>query len=229
MVDSNLSLIPPAMSSSKTWKSAFTSSSTSLPSFQGYDHVTWWVGNAKQAASYYVTRMGFRVIAYRGLETGSRTIASWVVSNGQARFVLLSPTRSEGPHPEHISEVDQQKLHEIHAHLSIHGDAVKDVAFEVDNVKSLYSNAIAEGAVSSQEPTILCDRYGELEMATIKAYGDTTHTFVDRSRYHGPFSPGYLGVTEQDPSADYLPLISYEAIDHCVGNQDWNSMEAACT
>lgn len=61
--------------------------------YRGYDHVHWYVGNAKQAAAFYVTRFGFREIAYRGLETGSRTVASHVVENGRVRFVLTSPIR----------------------------------------------------------------------------------------------------------------------------------------
>ncbi|KAK4993537.1 hypothetical protein LTR66_005989, partial [Elasticomyces elasticus] len=62
--------------------------------YRGYDHVTWYVGNAKQAASFYVARMGFKPIAYKGLETGSRFIASHVVQNGGVRFVFTSPIRS---------------------------------------------------------------------------------------------------------------------------------------
>ncbi|KAJ8981730.1 hypothetical protein NQ317_008991, partial [Molorchus minor] len=40
-----------------------------------FDHLTFYVGNAKQAASYYITRLGFQAVAYKGLETGSRTYA----------------------------------------------------------------------------------------------------------------------------------------------------------
>src|SRR5689334_8878954 len=65
--------------------------STRGGSYQGYDNVHWFVGNAKQAASYYVTRMGFKRIAYRGLETGSRVVASHVVRNGSVTFVFTSP------------------------------------------------------------------------------------------------------------------------------------------
>ena len=32
--------------------------------YQAFDHILWYVGNAKQAASYYVTRMGFKHVAY---------------------------------------------------------------------------------------------------------------------------------------------------------------------
>lgn len=45
---------------------------------RGYDHVLWYVGNAKQAASYFITRMGFEYKAYRGLDTGSKVVASHV-------------------------------------------------------------------------------------------------------------------------------------------------------
>lgn len=205
-------------------------SSASNPNFQGYDHVTWYVGNAKQTASYYVTRMGFKYVAYRGLETGSRSIASWVVSNGQATFVLTSPLRGSGFEAKDISLADKKLLMEIHEHINIHGDAVKDVAFEVDDARALYHNAIAGGAISVQEPITTYDKQdGEMVTAVIRTYGDTTHTFVERSRYHGTFMPGFRTVTVQDPVADHLPPISIEAIDHCVGNQDWDEMEPACT
>lgn len=216
----------PALTSSK---SALISSATSSAGFRGYDHVTWYVGNAKVTASYYVTRMGFRVIGYSGLETGSQSTASWVVNNGQATFVLVSPIRSDHSQAHTLSAEEQNKLLEIHDHLRTHGDAVKDVAFEVDDAKVLYVNAVAKGAVSVQEPITLSDKDGELVTATIKTYGDTTHTFIERTRYHGTFMPGYRTVVAQDPVADHLPPIMFEIIDHCVGNQNWNDMEAACT
>lgn len=204
-------------------------SSTSNPEFQGYDHVTWYVGNAKQAATYYTTRMGFKIVAYRGLETGSRCIASWVVSNGRATFVLTSPIRAAGYRPEGILEAEKQKLDEIHRHLTTHGDAVKDIAFEVDDARTLYYSAVAKGATSVQEPLSVYDqRDGEIVTAVIKTYGDTTHTLVERSRYHGLFMPGYRAIQKQDPLADHLPHVSLEAIDHCVGNQDWDGMESTC-
>lgn len=209
--------------------SASSMSSASNPDFQGYDHVTWYVGNAKQAATYYVTRMGFNLVAYRGLETGSRSIASWVVSNGRATFVLTSPIREAGYRAEDIPEVEIRMIEEIHQHLKTHGDAVKDVAFEVDDARALYDNAVANGATGVQEPISVYDqRDGEIVTAVIKTYGDTTHSLVERSRYHGTFMPGYRAVTKRDPLADLLPGVTLEAIDHCVGNQDWDGMESAC-
>ncbi|KAI9053909.1 hypothetical protein LZ554_002854 [Drepanopeziza brunnea f. sp. 'monogermtubi'] len=202
------------------------------PNFHGYDHITWYVGNAKQAASYYTTRLGFYTIAYKGLETGSRYIASHVVANGSIRFVLTSPIKSYTclDEDEPISSEDRTLLEEIYAHLEKHGDAVKDVAFEVDHVEAVYNQAISQGAVSVRRPQTLGDEDGSVTAAVIRTYGDTTHTLISRDSYHGVFLPGYKAIpaSKVDPLQELLPRVSLEAIDHCVGNQDWGQMEAAC-
>jgi 4-hydroxyphenylpyruvate dioxygenase len=200
------------------------------PSFRGYDHVTWWVGNAKQAASYYTTLFGFKIVAYRGLETGSRYLASYIVANKDVRFVFTSPLRSYQhlPDDEAITPEEAQELHEIHEHLERHGDAVKDVAFEVDNVEGVYQRAIEQGAVSVQPPKrSQHERDGEVITAVIRTYGDTTHTLISRANYTGTFLPGFRAIPERS-SAVALPDVPLLRIDHCVGNQSWNEMVAAC-
>ena len=104
--------------------SSLPSNSSEMSAYRGYHHVHWYVGNAKQAASFYVSRMGFERVAYRGLETGSRAIASHVVRNGNVTFVLTSPLRclEQG---NRFSETERRQLEEIHAHQERHGDAVK--------------------------------------------------------------------------------------------------------
>ncbi|KXT08012.1 hypothetical protein AC579_5976 [Pseudocercospora musae] len=197
--------------------------------YRGYDHVTWWVGNAKQIAQYYITRMAFQPVAFKGLETGSRFIASHVVQNNKVRFVFTSPLRSSSRQtlreaPPH----EQRLLDEIYDHLDKHGDGVKDVAFEVDNVHLIYQNAIANGAESITPPHIDSSPEGEVLSASIRTYGDTTHTFIQRTTYTGPFLPGYRAITTPDPTNKFLPPIHLEAIDHCVGNQNWHEMDSAC-
>ncbi len=96
-----------------------------ISQYRGYHHVHWFVGNAKQAASFYVTRMGFERIAYKGLETGSRLIASHVVSNGNVTFVLTSALRHVESHDMRFSDEERLLLDEIHAHHARHGDGVK--------------------------------------------------------------------------------------------------------
>ncbi|KAK5997190.1 4-hydroxyphenylpyruvate dioxygenase [Cladobotryum mycophilum] len=197
--------------------------------FTGYDHVTWWVGNAKQAASYYTTLYGFDTIAYKGLETGSRCFASYVVSNQNVTFVFTSPLRSAAhwPGEEPISESDMKLLKDMHAHLEKHGDAVKDVAFEVDNVEALYHKAVAEGAVAVQGPQVTKDQNGSVTTAVICTYGDTTHTLLSRQSYTGPFLPGFRAGKKSAASVS-LPKVPLSRIDHCVGNQSWNEMVSAC-
>lgn len=201
-----------------------------VSNFKGYDHVTWWVGNAKQAASYYTTLFGFKRVAYRGLETGSRYFTSYIVGSEDVRFVFTSPIRSRRhlPDDEEISPEEAKLLQEIHDHLEKHGDAVKDVAFEVDNVEGVYNKAVEEGAVSVQAPRVIRDKqHGEVTTAVIKTYGDTTHTLISRANYTGPFLPGYRAAAESTSSIK-MPHVPLRRIDHCVGNQSWNDMVAAC-
>lgn len=107
---------------------------------------------------------------------------------------------------------------------------VKDVAFEVDNVEAVYRQAVEQDAVSVQAPSNTSDEDGSVTTAIIRTYGDTTHTLISRDSYHGAFLPGYKAVPDSkvDPLQKLLPSVTLEAIDHCVGNQDWGAMEAAC-
>lgn len=208
-----------------------------ISSYRGYDHVHWYVGNAKQAATFYITRMGFERVAYRGLETGSRSLCSHVIRNGDITFVLTSPLRSPY-NTEKLNQLfpaeEQEKVREIHEHLAKHGDAVKDVAFEVDNVDAVFNAAVQNGAVAVSQPETLKDDNGEVRVATIRTYGETTHTLIQRDgSYSGIFLPGYRDETTnsnatKDPIVALLPKVDLRRIDHCVGNQDWDEMEKVC-
>ncbi|KAJ5090020.1 hypothetical protein N7532_008704 [Penicillium argentinense] len=205
-----------------------TNGASSLASYRGYDSVHWYVGNAKQAASYYVTRMGFKRVAYRGLETGCRHACSHVVRNGDITFILTSPLRSQNQLDRFTPE-EQEELRDIHAHLEQHGDAVKDVAFEVDDVDAVFSAAIRNGAKIVSPPKILEDKLGRVKLATIQTYGQTTHTLIERNEYRGAFLPGYRSEDgAEDPVAKFLPGVHLKRIDHCVGNQDWDEMDKIC-
>jgi 4-hydroxyphenylpyruvate dioxygenase len=104
------------------------------------------------------------------------------------------------------------------------------VAFEVDDVEAVYAQAVSQDAVSIQPPRTISDENGSVTTAIIRTYGDTTHTLISRSSYHGTFLPGFKSIpsSKLDPLQKLLPSIQLEAIDHCVGNQDWGAMEAAC-
>jgi Glyoxalase/Bleomycin resistance protein/Dioxygenase superfamily len=90
--------------------------------YHAFHHCEFWVGNSKQAAAFYCARFGFNKIAYRGLETGSREVATYVVGQGDIRFSFSSA----------ITPKDPKK---IGARVAVRGDGVKVVAFSVDNCK----------------------------------------------------------------------------------------------
>ncbi len=142
----------------------------------GIDHVELYVGNAAQAAYYYVHAFGFEEVAYAGLETGVRDRASHVLQQGRIRLVLTGALRSDSP---------------IAAHQHRHGDGAKVIALSVPDVGHAYHHAIANGATGVAEPHETSDEDGTVRLATIETYGETLHTFVDRSDYRGPFLPGY--------------------------------------
>jgi len=180
--------------------------------FLSFNHIVFWVGNAKITASYYTSRMGFKYLAYRGLETQERTIASHVISNGKAIFEFQSayePNDSAG----------------IGEHIKVHGDGVRDVAFSVDDATGIWKKAVERGAVSIKEPTTLKDENGSVIIATIRTYGDTVHTFVQNIDYTGPFLPGYREHHLTEPFNELLDPINIDFIDHVVGNQAVEQME----
>jgi 4-hydroxyphenylpyruvate dioxygenase len=180
--------------------------------------------------------MGFKRLAIRSLETGSRAVASHAISNGDVVFVFSSPLRApssegSGHSLAGLSKEDMKLMEEMHKHIATHGDAVKDVAFEVDDAAGVYNMAVSRGAVGILKPHAVSDEFGEVVLASIKTYGDTTHTFVEKGAYRGGFLPEFKAVEEserEDPLFKFLPDCSLQVVDHCVGNQDWDGMEEAC-
>lgn len=167
--------------------------------------MVFWVNNALQAATYYCARFGFEVIGYRGLETGSRSYASYVLRQNQAFFVLTSPLGN--------------KDKEFNNHLTDHGDGVRDIAFTVNDTRLCYDEAVKRGAKSVLAPTEEKDEHGSVVVATIRTYGDTLHSFVERKAYKGVFMPGFAPYHRDDPLYKLTPPVGLKFVDHCVGNQ----------
>ena len=180
--------------------------------FHSFDHVTFWVGNALASASYFCSRLGFEYIAYQGLETGNREYASHVVGNGKVRFVFKSPYNPDGQD-------------EFKAHHAKHGDGVRDVAFNVDDSAGIFKKAVERGATPVMEPTVIQDEDGEVTLSSVKTYGDTIHTFVQRDKYSGLFLPGFKKHHLTEPFNDLIDPVKLLQIDHCVGNQPDGDME----
>src|SRR5689334_2545075 len=153
---------------------------------QGIDYVEFYVANARQAAHFYRTALGLRPLSYAGLETGSRDRASYVLARRNVRFLLTAPLLPDPNHP-------------VAAHIARHGDGVKDIALRVSDATAAYEEALRRGARSVAEPAAQEDEHGRVVRASIAAYGDTVHSFVQRDGYEGVFMPGFQPIA--DPPA----------------------------
>src|SRR5215470_16099204 len=182
---------------------------------KGLDHVRFYVGNAKQAAHYYSTGFGMTVVAYRGPEQGYRDHAEYVLTSGSARFVLAGPVHAGA---------------EAAIHHAKHGDGIVDIALEVPDADKAYAHALAQGARGLVGPHDETDENGTIRSAAIATYGETRHSLIDRSRYDGPFAPGFVARAPMvDRSAaieaGIQPKRYFQAVDHIVGNVELGKMD----
>jgi 4-hydroxyphenylpyruvate dioxygenase len=173
---------------------------------QGTDYVEFYVGNAKQAAHYYMSAFGFQALAYAGPETGMKDRASYAVRQNKLTFVLTTPL-----HPEN----------EMADHIYQHGDGVKALALRVDDATAAWEETTKRGGKSYLEPKRLQDEHGEVVLSGIHTYGDTVHLFIERQGYNGAFLPGYRPWSNPHFAPPSTGLLY---VDHCVGNVDWNQM-----
>ena len=172
----------------------------------GTDYVEYYVGNAKQAAHFYKTALGFQSLAYAGLETGVTDRTSYVVVQDKIRIVFTTPMPGED--------------NEIFDHIKKHGDGVKVIALWVDDAKKAWEETTSRGAESYLEPKTEKDNDGEVATSGIKIYGDTVHIFVERKNYKGTFIPGF-----EKWESHYNPeSVGLKYIDHMVANVGWNEM-----
>jgi 4-hydroxyphenylpyruvate dioxygenase len=171
----------------------------------GIDHVELYVGNAIQAAYWFEHALGFRHTAYAGLETGSRDRSSHVLEQGRVRFVLTAPLLGTS---------------EIARHVAAHGDGVRTIALSVPDAEHAYRYAVQHGARGVREPWEESDDGGTVRMSTIATYGDTLHTFVERTGYEGAFLPGFAanGAAGDDSGL-------FAGIDHVVGNVELGRLD----
>ena len=171
----------------------------------GTDYIEFYVGNAKQTSLFYQHCMGFELVAYAGPETGVRDRASYVLKQDKIRFVLTSSLHKDS---------------EISEHVKKHGDGVKVLALWVDDARKSFYETTSRGAEPAMEPKVLKDEFGEVVVASIKTYGETIHTFVERKNYKGPFLPGF----KSRKSSFEVQPIGLKYVDHCVGNVELGKM-----
>jgi len=174
----------------------------------GWDSIEFWVGNARTTAGFFISAFGFRCTGYAGPETGVRDKASYVVEQGDIRFVVSGALDAHSPIAEHVRR---------------HGDGVHDLAWLVDDARAVHDLAVSRGARSVRAPWERIDEYGRIELAQVATYGDTVHTFVNRAGYReGRLEPGY--THEGVPVSNVGPAVGLTAIDHVVGNVELGAL-----
>ena len=173
---------------------------------EGTDYVEFYVGNAKQAAHYYMSAFGFQALAYAGPETGVKDRASYAVRQHKLTLVLTTPLRTDNPIADHIYK---------------HGDGVKSISLLVPDATKAWEETTKRGAKSYMEPKRVADENGELVMSGIHTYGETIHLFIERKNYNGVFMPGYRAWSNPLFKPADTGLLY---VDHCVGNVGWNQM-----
>jgi len=176
----------------------------------GWDALVWVVGNATQTAHFFQSAFGMELVAYSGPTTGNRDHHAFVLKSGAARFVVTGAYDPVSPLADHHRR---------------HGDGIVDIALAVPDVDRCIAHAMAQGATVLEQPHDVTDEHGTVRVAAIAAYGDTRHTLVDRSRYSGPYLPGYVAQTSSYVPRDGAPRRLFQAVDHVVGNVELGAMD----
>jgi 4-hydroxyphenylpyruvate dioxygenase len=176
----------------------------------GWDAVVWAVGNATQAALYYQLAFGMELVAYSGPETGNRDHHAYVLRSGAVRFVLKGAVHPHSPIADHHRR---------------HGDGIIDIALEVPDVDRCVTHARRQGARILDAPHDVSDEHGIVRLASMATYGETRHTLVDRSRYTGPYLPGYVTRRSATARPAGAPKRYFQALDHVVGNVELGRMD----
>ncbi|MCA9243993.1 MAG: 4-hydroxyphenylpyruvate dioxygenase [Phycisphaerales bacterium] len=165
---------------------------------KGWDHVEFYVGNARQAAHFYHKVFGFKPVARMGLETGCRDRASYALQQGNVRLVFTSSYTPDS---------------EVARHCALHGDGVKVIALEVSDCEAAISAAHARQAQVIQRCEAFEDADGVIKTGILRYAGDTVIKLVERTNYRGPFAPGY-----QKLHVEHVQGVGMAAIDHIVTN-----------
>ncbi|OZC58073.1 4-hydroxyphenylpyruvate dioxygenase [Rhodococcus sp. 14-2483-1-1] len=176
----------------------------------GWDGLVWIVGNATQTAHFFQSAFGMELVAYSGPSTGNRDHHAFVLKSGAVRFVIKGAVDPQSSLIEHHRK---------------HGDGIIDISLAVPDVDKCIAHARSQGATVLVEPHDTSDDNGTVRSATIATYGDTQHTLVDRSRYNGPYLPGYIERTSAYVKRDGAPKRIFQALDHVVGNVELGKMD----
>lgn len=175
-------------------------------SLKGIDHVEFYVFNAFQAANFYRAAFGFDIIAYAGPETGLKDRISYLLLQGSIRLTISSALNRDSP---------------LLTHVINHDESIKDIAFTTDDVPKFYEAAKRAGALSILEPTEIYDGKIRIMKATIAAFGNTVHSFIQREDQASHELPFYVTLNYHVNKS----LMGLEKLDHVAIAVETGSLE----
>ena len=212
------------MSTTSPLSSSQSAASTDPLRLVDVDYVGFYVGNAKQSAYFYAQCFGFEIEQISDLTTGNREQASYLLTQGNIRFLLTTGLTPES----HVQE-----------EVRLYGDGIKDIAFTVDDATAAYEQALKNGADSAYQAIESTDENGTVVRAGIKTMGRVVHSFVSRSgkyaldqvkKHRSQFMPQFRHVEDlaiNKYNRDNPVGIFY--VDHCVGNVELGKMDYWCS
>ena len=174
------------------------------------DHLKFFVGNARQSAYFYRNAFGFDVVGYAGLETGVKNEAAYVLRQGKIIFVLESPLGAD--HPENYR-------------LQLHGDGVRDIALDVDDVTAAYEETTRPGRGSPHTAHKGRGREWNLQVRHHPCLRRYEPYLRNHDNYHGVFAPGFKLIEPERYSPRTFKPVGLKHIDHIVGNVEEGKMD----
>lgn len=175
--------------------------------YKKINHMEFWSNNSYHTAYYYINNFGFNLIACNNSYTCKNNENSYILKNGDVIMEIKSP-----------NQPNNKKFNNF---LSQHGDTLKSVTIEVDNINSLYKKSLEVNAKIVEKPFITEDDYGKVEQMSILMFGNILYRFVDKTNYKGIFLPGYNSNIEKDSveynmdtMRNFLEKPSFKKIDH---------------
>jgi len=167
-----------------------------------FDHLEFAVRDLEEAAKLYI-KLGFEKIGTR--EVLERKLNSVLMGQNDIRILLSHSSDSIDPVSRYVIK---------------HGDGVCNVAFLCQNAFSAFEVALSRGAEPSETPKGYKKDFGSVDVASIKAFGDVTHSFVARTG--GLFGEGFDSAARQAPSGKGLLRIDHITTNVEKGHiKDW--------
>lgn len=167
---------------------------------KGFDYIEFYVEDVGHAAHFFNTTFGLTPTACLNSIVESAPKTSILLKRENIKFVITSASMANAKFAEHVK---------------LHGSGVKDIAFLVSDAKTMFEIAVAKGARPVLEPTVFEDDDGKITKATVGAYCDTVHSFIERKDYRGEFFPCFDKI---DVPSQAMPtgLINIDHIAICV-------------